>query len=607
MARFEHCHNPNGIETILRKLPIPGEKQGKMSDIYYGAYKETMDRIKHHKWSKVALSTVEWVALAKRPLTALELQHALAVFDGQRDFDSSCITDIEDIISSCTGLVIAEQPTNLIRFAHYTVQEYFDKHLCDHYPNPRAYIAKSCLTYLGFMKVSYIPRHSQSSADASRLRSYALIEYALIHWHDHAKEVEESLMDILLTFVSDKEIMSKVIQKQLLHIRVFSNDSWRTDCVSFYDGSSSLHIVAAFGFIKLAQRLQKDKQGDFEVLVNARDHNERTPLNLAAAGGHTEMVKRLIPVVEFRVGDNGTALIAALRNEHLETAKVLFAYPGLPINAKDEHGRNCLFHVFDVDTAELGLRCGAEADMPDKYGYTPLIRAMEKRHVEFARFFSRRDDVNLEQHDKKGSSLWHAATWSYTTEMVEIIVEGFQKRRMSLDVNHKDFKGMTPLHYAAKTVRANICRRLLDLGANVNARDNSGRVPMHYAASTNYRPPDEDRDVARRRTLALLLSVPGVISEARFKQGRTPLAEAFFIGMMDTQYLTFLVEEMHLDPPVRDKEGRPLTFFFCRRYMRNDLDHSAPDDENKLRYLLSTGISINERDKKRQVVVSLFR
>lgn len=414
-------------------------------------------------------------------------------------------------------------------------------------------------------------------------------------------------MDTLLAFVSDQETISNVFQMRAVSSRaVYDDKRWYKPMIEIGHGSSSLHIVAVFGIAKLAERLQKNMQENFEVIINARDHQKRAPLDLAVQAGQTEMVKFLIPVVNFGADGDSTALIAALRRQDLETAKVLFGYTGLPIHAKDSHGRHCLFYAFNKETVELGLRCGAEADMPDKFGFTPLRHAIEDDNLEVARVLSGREGVNMEQHDTKGVGLLHAASWFDTSEMVEIVVEGFQKRGIGLDVNYKDLKGMTPLHHAAQRRRASVCKKLLDLGADVNSRDNFERVPMHYAAGSDYHDydDDDDPDKVRRRTLALLVSIPGVISEARCKEGRTPLAEALYSDQVNTQILTFLVEEMHLDPLVRDKEGRPLTFLSCSRFKSCRCYKRSYDDENKLKYLFRTGISINERDNQGRSLLS---
>lgn len=44
----------------------------------------------------------------------------------------------------------------------------------------------------------------------------------------------------------------------------------------------------------------------------------------------------------------------------------------------------------------------------------------------------------------------------------------------------------TPLHLAASAGQLEVCRLLLDLGANIDATDDQGQKPIHIASQNNY-------------------------------------------------------------------------------------------------------------------------
>lgn len=44
----------------------------------------------------------------------------------------------------------------------------------------------------------------------------------------------------------------------------------------------------------------------------------------------------------------------------------------------------------------------------------------------------------------------------------------------------------TPLHLAASAGQLEVCRLLLDLGANIDATDDQGQKPIHIAAQNNF-------------------------------------------------------------------------------------------------------------------------
>ena len=50
------------------------------------------------------------------------------------------------------------------------------------------------------------------------------------------------------------------------------------------------------------------------------------------------------------------------------------------------------------------------------------------------------------------------------------------------DLEAKDWRGQTALHYAAQNSRAAAVSALVDAGANVNAEDREGGTPLHWAA-----------------------------------------------------------------------------------------------------------------------------
>ncbi|KAJ7082852.1 ankyrin repeat-containing domain protein [Mycena belliarum] len=52
------------------------------------------------------------------------------------------------------------------------------------------------------------------------------------------------------------------------------------------------------------------------------------------------------------------------------------------------------------------------------------------------------------------------------------------------DVNRKNSKGISPLHYAASKSRIEIGKLLISRGADINAKDKANQVPLHRAATT---------------------------------------------------------------------------------------------------------------------------
>lgn len=104
---------------------------------------------------------------------------------------------------------------------------------------------------------------------------------------------------------------------------------------------------------------------------------------------------------------------------------------------------------------------------------------------------------------------------------------------------------ITPLHLAASFECLEICRTLIDYGAQVNAQDHIGITPLHRAAFCN-----------RTEIAGLLISRSAEINRAD-NYGNTPLHEAAYRGNLRT--LLVLLE----------KGANPL--------LRNNLLESARD------------------------------
>lgn len=93
--------------------------------VYDRAYEKAMDRINDQadEQRHLAKQALSWITCAKRPLTSTELQHALALEEGQSTFDMNNVSDMEDIISVCAGLVAVDKESHVVRLVHYSTHQ----------------------------------------------------------------------------------------------------------------------------------------------------------------------------------------------------------------------------------------------------------------------------------------------------------------------------------------------------------------------------------------------------------------------------------------------------------------------------------------------------
>ena len=76
---------------------------------------------------ELAKQVLSWISYAKRPLTVIELRHALAIVPEAKELDVEALMDKELLLSVCAGIVTIEHESNIIRLVHYTTQEYFER------------------------------------------------------------------------------------------------------------------------------------------------------------------------------------------------------------------------------------------------------------------------------------------------------------------------------------------------------------------------------------------------------------------------------------------------------------------------------------------------
>src|SRR5436305_1122594 len=179
------------MDSLLSK-PTPGDIEEALKHLPRGIrgldamYEQAMERINNQIEGSRALANkvLSWVTYAKRPLTSIELQHALAVRNGAVYLNEKFVPEIEDLVSDCAGLVTVDEESNIIRLVHYTTQEYFERTQASWFPNAETDIAETCGTYLSFDTF-------ESGCCATdeefkeRLQLNPLYNYAARNWEHH--------------------------------------------------------------------------------------------------------------------------------------------------------------------------------------------------------------------------------------------------------------------------------------------------------------------------------------------------------------------------------------------------------------------------------------
>ena len=169
---------------------------------------------------------------------------------------------------------------------------------------------------------------------------------------------------------------------------------------SLIQAKSPLDTQDANGRTALLIAVEKDHAGIARALiaagasVNVQAANMDTPWLLAGAAGRTEVLRAMIPAgpdLSIRNRFGGNALIPACERGHVETIELLLTTK-IDVNHVNNLGWTCLLEIVilgdggapHLAAAKLALHAGADPNISDKNGVSPLAHAKANGQSEVA-------------------------------------------------------------------------------------------------------------------------------------------------------------------------------------------------------------------------------
>ena len=435
---------------------------------------------------ELAKQVLSWITYAKRQLTTTELQHALGVEVAEAKLDEDNLSQIEDIISVCAGLVTVDEESNIIRLVHYTAQEYFERTRKTLFPRAESDITITCVTYLLFDEFeSGVCRNDKEFEQ--RLQSNKLYDYASHNWGHHAREASKScqgvIQGIIIEFLQ-KQAQVEASSQALIAVKRWPKDVGYSQKIP--KQMTGLHLAAYFGVNNAVQLLIGSN------CLDSKDSYGRTPLLWAAIRGHDTVVQLLLATgqVDIDSKDKGVAtpwegrtpLLYASRSGHKAIVQLLLE-KGADIEAKDCNGQtplSCAAEARHEATVQLLLEKGADIESKEHYSQTPLSQAAQFGHEAIVQLLLQKG-ADIESKSKFGQTpLSWAAENGYTT-IVQLLLE----KGANIESNDED--GRTPLSYAIRNGYEAIVTLLLDRGAKLETKDaQGGWTPLSHAAWNGY-------------------------------------------------------------------------------------------------------------------------
>ena len=434
-----------------------------------------MERINSQKpgFKQLAEHVLSWITYAARPLTVLELRHALAVEPGERELDEENLSDIEELVSVCAGLVIVDQESNIVRLVHYTTQEYLERVIPELYPEAQQNITIICLTYLLFDAFKDGVCLSDDMLQ-NRLQQNHLLDYATHYWWIYPLEHEKlSVQSLALKFLMDDSRAAGSSQVVLSKLRYMHSQYTLQQF-------SGLHLVSYFGVQYLAMLLlEKDAK------LEAKDGKYgRTPLSWAAEKGHEGVVALLLQKgadIEPKDNSGWTPLSRAARRGQ-EAVVALLLENGADIESKDNSSRTPLSWAAEqgqVAVVALLLEKGADIESKDSSSRTPLLYAAGHGQEAVVALLLQKG-ADIESKDNSGLTPLSRAARRGQKAVVALLLE------KGADIESKDNSRRTPLSRAARRGQEAVVALLLEKGADIESKDEDGRTPLSWAAALGH-------------------------------------------------------------------------------------------------------------------------
>jgi ankyrin repeat protein len=395
----------------------------------------------------LAMQVLSWITCAKRPLTILELRHALAVEEGELKFDEENLPEIEDMVSVCAGLVTVDEESEIIRVVHYTTQEYFERTWTSWFPNVQRDIAITCVTYLLFdvFEAGFCRSNKEFE---TRLRLNPFYDYTARNWGHHVRTTSTDVVPLISTFLENQAKVSASSQAMMVSEKYRYGD-YSQEVPRQLTG---VHLAACFGLTEMTTKLLRSGYHS-----DCKDLYHRTPLSWAAENGHETAVRLLLERADVEADSKDrygrTPLSWAAANGHEAVVKLLLERADAEANSKDT-----------------------------RFGWTPLLYAAANGHETVIRLLLERADVEADSKDRNGQTpLSWAAEKGHET-VVQLLVE-----RADVETNSKDGFGRTPLSWAAGNGHETVVRLLLERDdVEANSKDRKSQTPLSRAATNGH-------------------------------------------------------------------------------------------------------------------------
>ncbi|KAK2835799.1 hypothetical protein Q5P01_016283 [Channa striata] len=237
-------------------------------------------------------------------------------------------------------------------------------------------------------------------------------------------------------------------QDTFLHMAAME-DNWKM-AEGLLQAGAAVDAINNHQKTALFYAVTRNNEKTVNVLLNAGANVDYDVLNEAIKLNQESILRLLLDSASGALSEKvlGSALFSAVRLNHKEVVAAL------------------------IDS-------GANVNMRDQQGYTPLLLSAELRHADvFSMLAAKRAKLDATLSDL--TSALHLAAHGGSVPIVETLLE------KGINPNIPGPGAQTPLHLAALSNRSNLVGLLVKAGAQVNAAAHDGLTPLHLASQQSH-------------------------------------------------------------------------------------------------------------------------
>jgi Ankyrin repeats (many copies) len=263
------------------------------------AYEDILFRIEQNNSTEVVRRILSWLLFAKRPLIMNELREVISIRLGDRQIYRKYLIRPDVLIECYENLVEIQESSEIVRFTHYTVQEFLRSSTFSLLS--QVDLSRSCLTYLNF-EFPDLPLEN-----AFFCWTKGALGYAMIYWGKHTKgegEDDSQVIALLGTHLNSPGQLH--LLRRLWGLLTPTEP--RRAVYPYCSATLPLQTIAGHGLSRICSKLLEginvfdgilkvgDKIGshDFTLDMEALDYGGRTALHVAAVAGQHEVVETLL-------------------------------------------------------------------------------------------------------------------------------------------------------------------------------------------------------------------------------------------------------------------------------------------------------------------------